>query len=300
MGNRFLCLGECMVEIAPADGNLCRRGFAGDTFNTAWYARRLLPASWTVCYGSVIGKDAISDEMAEFMAGEDIDVTTLRRHTDRTVGLYLISVTDGERSFSYWRDRSAARTLADDPEWLATITTGPKLIHFSGITLAILSPEGRRTLCETLSRARANGAQIAFDTNLRPRLWESEDAMRAGLTMGASVADIVLPSFDEETALFGDVTPLDTIARYRALGASLVAVKDGGNPLTLWTPETGVKNFTPPETTPVDTTAAGDSFAAALLASLAVGYPLDGAARSAMRLASHVIQHPGALVPDIF
>lgn len=300
MGKSLLCLGECMVEIAPAGDGLCKRGFAGDTFNTAWYARRLLPPDWAVSYGSVIGRDAISDEMAGFMAGEGIDTTTLRRHPDRTVGLYMISLTGGERSFSYWRSDSAARTLADDPDWLAAITTGPQVIHVSGITLAILSPEGRKTLCDTLARARANGAQIAFDTNLRPRLWESQDAMRAGLTLGASVADVVLPSFDEETTLFGDATPEDTITRYRAGGASLIAVKDGGGPLTLWSAASGTERFTPPAITPVDTTAAGDSFAAALLAALATGSPLDGAARSAMRLAARVIQHPGALVPDIF
>lgn len=34
----FLSVGECMVEMAPADGGTYRMGFAGDTFNTAWYA----------------------------------------------------------------------------------------------------------------------------------------------------------------------------------------------------------------------------------------------------------------------
>jgi hypothetical protein len=37
---RILLIGECMVEFSPkADGDY-KRGFAGDTFNTAWYLRQ--------------------------------------------------------------------------------------------------------------------------------------------------------------------------------------------------------------------------------------------------------------------
>lgn len=289
-----------MVEIAPAGDGLSRVGFAGDTFNTAWYARRLLPEDWTVSYGSCIGSDAISDEMAEYMAGHGVDTSTLRRLTDRTVGLYMISLQDGERSFSYWRGQSAAKAMAEDPDWLRGITQGRDVIHFSGITLAILPPDQRQTFCDILSEARATGAQVAFDTNLRPKLWGSEEAMRGGLTLGASVADVVLPSFDEETALFGDTTPEDTIKRYRSGGARLIAVKDGGGPLTVWTEDSGLTRHQPQKVTPVDTTAAGDSFAAGLLASLATGHTLDQSADRAMRLAAEVIQARGALVPQIF
>ncbi|MGY3439054.1 MULTISPECIES: sugar kinase [unclassified Marinovum] len=296
----FLALGECMVEIGPSKDGMCRRGFAGDTFNTAWYARRLLPDDWTVSYGSCIGDDAVSNAMANYMQNEGIDTKAMRQMPDRTVGLYMISVQDGERSFSYWRGQSAARAMAEDRDWLSEITKGRDIIHFSGITLAILPPEQRQTFCDVMSEARAAGAQIAFDTNLRPKLWGSEEAMREGLTLGASVADIVLPSFDEETELFGDATPEDTITRYRDGGAKLIAVKDGGNPLTVWSEGAGTLKLSPAKVTPVDSTAAGDSFAAGLLASLATGHSLEEAAKRAMALAGQVIQAPGALVPDIF
>ena len=130
-----------MVELAPAGEGLLRQGFAGDTFNTAWYARRLLPPGWTVSYGTVIGEDAVSEDMARFIAGEGLSTDALARHPDRTVGLYMISLKDGERSFSYWRGQSAAKTLADDPARLADMLKGRDNIHFSGITLAILPPE---------------------------------------------------------------------------------------------------------------------------------------------------------------
>jgi 2-dehydro-3-deoxygluconokinase len=293
----FLALGECMVEIAPAEGGLCRQGFAGDTFNAAWYARRALPGAWTVDYATQVGRDAVSDAMLAFMAGEGIGTGSILRREDRTVGLYLISLKDGERSFSYWRGQSAARMLAEDPAWLAQVLAGRRVIHVSGITLAILPPEVRTALCGALARARAGGAMVSFDTNLRPRLWESAEAMKAGLMLGASVADVVLPSFDEETGLFGDATPAATAARYGTQGAKVVAVKNGGDPLTLWTPDGMATRAAVRVAQVVDTTAAGDSFAGTLLAGLAVGRPLADAAGAAMQVAARVIQARGALVP---
>lgn len=293
----FIALGECMVEIVPADGGLCRQGFAGDTFNAAWYARQCLPPDWAVDYGTCVGTDAVSDAMVDFIAAQGIGTGAIRRVPDRTVGLYLISLKDGERSFSYWRGQSAARMLAEDPAWLAGVLEGRAVIHVSGITLAILPPEGRARLAAALAQARAGGALVAFDTNLRPRLWESPQAMKDGLTLGARVADVVLPSFDEETALFGDATPQATAARYAALGARVVAVKDGGGPLTLLAE--GAVQVVPavPVAQVVDTTAAGDSFAGAFLAGLATGRPLADAAGAAMAVAARVIQARGALVP---
>lgn len=296
----FLCIGECMVELAQIGGNTYRRGFAGDTFNTAWYARRLLPRDWTVGYLTAIGADAVSAEMRAFMQGEGIETDGLRVVSDRTVGLYMISTEAGERSFSYWRSQSAARRLAEDRAWLDRHLSGAGIVHFSGITLAILPPEHRQRLCDALNRARAGGTRVSFDTNLRPRLWESEAAMKQGLLLGASAADIVLPSFDEETALFGDISPDDTVARYQGQGAQTVVVKNADAPVTVVSPETGVLTLPLRAVAPVDSTAAGDSFAAALLAGLATGQSLQDAAQSAMELAARVIQHPGALVPDIF
>lgn len=300
---RFLSIGEIMVEMAPAPESrgLYRLGYAGDTFNTAWYARRLLPATWTVSYGTVLGEDPMSDDLARFIGAQGISNDALRRNPERTVGLYLIQTREGERSFSYWRGQSAAKTLADDPAWLDAIFADRTVIQFSGITLAILAPEARKTLCAALGRARAHGAHIAFDTNLRPRLWESAEAMRSGLLQGASVADTVLPSFDEEQLAFQDATPEDTLQRYRAAGASCVIIKNGAATFQGWTRETGTVTCTPPAVpNVVDSTAAGDSFGAGFLAARTLGSPLSTAMTRAATLASRVIQHPGALAPQIF
>ena len=116
---RFLAIGECMAELAPAgQPNVFKRGFAGDTFNTAWYLARIAP-DIDVSYLTAVGDDAISQDMLAFMRDSRISDRHVQVIAGETVGLYLIHLQHGERSFSYWRDSSAARQLAADPIALA-------------------------------------------------------------------------------------------------------------------------------------------------------------------------------------
>lgn len=292
----FLTLGECMVELSDLGDGTYRRGFAGDAFNTAYYARQLLPENWGVSFGTVIGNDPVSKEMERFIAAQAIANDAIRTDVSRTVGLYMISLAEGERSFSYWRERSAARLLASDPIWLDQVVAGRAAIYFSGITLAILSPEGRDSLLESLTKVRSAGTQVFFDTNLRPRLWENTEAMRAGIAAGLSVADVALPSFDEDSVLWGDKTPEDLARRYAGSGAGTILVKNGANRITLLDHE-GLRGLDlDPVEKVVDSTAAGDSFGAGVVATLVEGGTVETAVRRGAALAAKVIQTRGALV----
>ena len=293
---RIVSIGECMVELAPTGDGHFALGYAGDTFNTAWYLRRLLPEA-AVDYLSAVGEDAVSARMLDFLASEGIGTTHIRRLRDRSVGLYLIQVDRGERSFAYWRSTSAARNLADDPKVLAAGLAGARLAYLSGITLAILAPEPRAALLSALRVARAAGTLVAFDPNIRPALWPDADVMRRALTEGAAHADIILPSFDDEAQHFGDATPEATARRYAAAGAGLVVVKDGPNPVvSLQAGVLETHRLPAPAATPVDSTAAGDSFNAAFLAVWLQDKPLAQAVSAGATLAAKVIAAPGALV----
>jgi 2-dehydro-3-deoxygluconokinase len=295
--NRVLAIGECMVELAPVGDALYRRGFAGDTYNFAWYLRRLLPAEWHVGYGTWLGTDAVSDELEAAIAGAGIDTAAIRRTDARTVGLYMIELRDGERSFTYWRSQSAARLLASDAAWLEAQLEGAALVLFSGITLAVVEPEHRAALLAALARARADGTVIAFDPNLRPRLWPDARTMCAALMQAAEVADVALPSFEDERRYFGDATIDATLERYRARGARTVVVKNGADAIAAWDVDEGKARLQPPRVAAVDTTAAGDSFNAGFFAARLRGASLTDALGAGARLAAVVVGHPGALVP---
>ncbi|MDO1582264.1 sugar kinase [Rhizobium oryzicola] len=297
MVKRVVSIGECMVELSQAGQGLLRKGFAGDTFNTAWYLRAALPEDWAVDYFTALGDDPLSDELAGFAEKAGIGTHLIRRIPGKTPGLYLISLReDGERTFSYWRDTSAAKLLADDADHLRAAMEDADLIYFSGITLAILSAVAADTLLSEARRARASGKLVAFDPNIRPRLWADKARMLETISAGARAANIVLPSFDDEHAHFGDQNVSDTITRYLSLGADRVVVKNGAQGATIGE---GSETVFIPSVRPerlVDTTSAGDSFNGGFLAKLLTGSLTAEAAAHGAAVASVVIGHHGALI----
>lgn len=294
---RFLAIGECMAELAPsATPGDYRLGFAGDTFNTAWYLARLWPEI-AVSYFTAVGGDAISTQMLAAIQASGIDTSHVQKVPDRSVGLYLISLNNGERSFSYWRGQSAARLLADNPDALAAALEGADLIYFSGITLAILEEAARARLLGALKTARAAGKTIAFDPNLRPHLWSDPSLMTKAIMQGAAVSDIALPSFEDEARWFHDKDPEATADRYASAGASTVIVKNGPDPVLYQLGGQRGSVPVPGLTHVLDTTAAGDSFNAAVLAGVVSQKPLAESVAQACQLAGQVVQGKGALVP---
>ncbi len=296
MAGRFVSIGECMIEMAGGAERQYRMGFAGDTLNTAWYLRALLPPGWQVDYVTALGDDMYSKEMRAFFAEAGIGTAHIQEIKGRRPGLYLIHQAGGDRHFTYWRGQSAAKLLADDPAALKAALAGADYVYFSGITLAILSARARGQLMKAIVTARNAGARVVFDPNLRPALWTSPDIMASTLTAAATISDIVLPTHSDEAPLFGDSSSEATASRYLDIGVEEVAVKNGAEPAV-------VASRTLRETIPavkapkvVDPTGAGDSFNGAYLAARISGASQADAAREGHRVASVVIGEPGALV----
>ncbi|WP_282154291.1 sugar kinase [Ruegeria atlantica] len=294
---RFLAIGECMAELAPSDqiGEF-KLGFAGDTFNTAWYLAQVA-SEIDVSYLTAVGDDAISQDMRTFMKDSQICDTHVQVIAGKTVGLYLIHLNNGERSFSYWRNDSAARQLAVDEIALGRAVGDADLIYLSGITLAILDPQSREKLLDALRHARAYGMTVAFDTNLRPRLWSTPQEMTGTIMMAAAQSDLVLPSYDDEAEWFGDRDSIATLNRYAEVGVDQIVVKNSAQPVVFQKDGQRGEVDVDPVTGVVDTTAAGDSFNAGVLASVLRHDDLTAGIRQGCRLASHVVRHKGALIP---
>ncbi|NBZ89364.1 sugar kinase [Stagnihabitans tardus] len=293
MTPKLCAIGEAMIELAPVEGGLYARGFAGDTFNTAWHMAQVLGPRARVGMVTRLGRDALSDAFAAEMVADGLDVSGVSRDDHRRMGLYLIELDGVERSFHYWRETSAARHLADDPQALEAALTGASLIHLSGITLAILAPPARETLFSALARTRSQGARVSFDPNIRARLWPSPEELRQTLTAILPLVDIALPSFDDEETHFGDTSPEATLKRFQAAGVTEVVVKNGAGPVTCHAGQIE----TPPVSEIRDTTGAGDAFNAGYLAARMMGHPVDRAIRAGQALSSVVLRHPGARAP---
>ena len=293
---KILSIGECMAEFSP-DEQLGKfnLGFAGDTFNTAWYIANN-HADVNSAYFSKVGDDELSDQMLKFMSDNQVYTTYIKKVAGSTIGLYLISLVNGERTFSYWRNKSAATFLGQNVDDVGNAMKKQDMIYFSGITLAILDQNSRKNLFSCLKSARRAGKKIAFDPNLRPKLWNDKKEMCDVIMAGANLSDIILPSFEDEATWFSDADPLSTLARYQNVGAETVVVKNAGDPVSFWSQHgTGTYLVESVEKI-IDSTAAGDSFNAEILVGLLREIPLADAINNAANLAKKVLMGQGALV----
>lgn len=294
---KVVAIGEAMVELAPLKDALYQRGFAGDTYNTVWHIAQLLGRDATASFVTCVGQDKLSDCFVDGLTRDGLDVSTIGRDAELTMGLYLIELDGVERHFQYWRDQSAARRLADNPKVLTHAVDGANVIHISGITLAILSPDARETLFNVLVHARQAGARVSFDPNIRERLWRDRAEIRDTISRFLAVTDIALPSFDDEATHFGDTSPSATINRFVAAGIKEIAIKNGAGAVLFHENGTTHQLETPPVANIKDTTGAGDAFNAGYLAAGMRGFPQADAVGMGQALSAQVIQTRGALLP---
>lgn len=290
-------IGEAMVEFAPVGDSLYRRGFGGDTLNTCWHMAQLLGDRRRVGFFTRVGADPYSSQFLEFLESSGLHASRILRDPTRNIGLYVISLAGAERSFTYWRDTSAARRLADDRGALDGAIADAGLIHLSGITLAIVGETGRLNLLSALDVARSRGAIVSFDPNVRLRLWLDAETLRRSTRAMMDVADIALPSFDDEAQVWGDADPQATAARIGAYGVPEIVVKNGAADVTV-SVGGGVRSIPTRAASEIrDTTGAGNSFNAGYLAGRVVGMtPLQSCALG-QQVAGEVISHFGALAP---
>jgi 2-dehydro-3-deoxygluconokinase len=285
-----LAIGEAMVEFnqtVPSQSHYTQ-GFGGDTSNAVIAASR---AGVRCAYVSAVGDDVFGQLLKDLWQSAFIEAALIATDLTAPTGLYFVTHTEDGHQFSYRRAGSAAAKmmLSDaqreglkDTQWL----------HYSGISQAI-SDNAREQCAQAVHIAKAAGAKISFDSNLRLKLWSLEDAQ---LHMIPAIAncDLFLPSLEDVTQLSGLSDPQAILSWSHDLGAKLVVLKMGSNGVLL---SDGAQqtHIAPIPVQAVDATGAGDCFAGNLLARLALGDDLKSAARYANAAAALSVQGFGAV-----
>lgn len=302
---RLLCIGECMVELSPAGDGLFRQAFAGDSYNSAVYLSRQFAPAIEVSYCTALGRDAMSRDMLTHFQSEGINTAPIRLRDGEAPGLYMIQNDDcGERFFQYWRGQSAARNMftGQSAAALASEFSQFDALYITGISLAILDDSQRTLLFDAIRSIRdQSGTFIAFDPNFRPALWRDRSWAQKILSIMAALSDICLVTLDDDQALMDTASSLEDCSnRWLDWGARELIVKHGSGDCHIFKKtETDVKRWqiAPPYVlSPVDTTGAGDSFAAGYLGARLTGDMPDDAAMLAHRIAAQVIMHPGGVI----
>jgi 2-dehydro-3-deoxygluconokinase len=298
--SRIALFGECMIELRGQMFGTMQQNFGGDTLNTAVYLARLgAEGGVRVSYATQLGNDAYSKAMLEAWALEGIDTRLVRCEEGKMPGLYTIQVDEnGERTFYYWRDMSAAKDyFVDNPSPLEAHIDELDALYYSGISLAVLPESGRERLFGVIEKLRARGGQVIFDNNYRPRLWRGDPNTAAWYDRAFANADLAMITLEDNAALYG-LDEESAISHAFSLTADEVVIKRGTDQTIVRV--RGMEAFLVPTfkvAKVVDTTGAGDSFAGGYLAARLQGQSPEVAARSGNKIASIVVQYPGAIIP---
>jgi 2-dehydro-3-deoxygluconokinase len=288
----LLAMGEAMVEFnqaVPGEPQY-RQGFGGDTSNAVIAAAR---AGARCGYVSAVGDDTFGQLLMHLWQSAGVDTAQCAIESGAETGIYFVTHGPSGHAFSYRRAGSAASQMQLNPAQREALQQ-TKWLHYSGISQAI-SENARQQCAAAVGIAKACGAQISFDSNLRLKLWSLEDA-RSHMIPAIAGCDLFLPSLDDVTLLSGLSEPAAIVQWSHELGAKRVALKLAGEGVLVSDGEQQ-RHIASLPVKAVDATGAGDCFAGNMLARLCAGDDLFAAARYANGAAALSVQGFGAVAP---
>ena len=296
-------IGAAIVDIplAPVGPDLFARhstpveriamGAGGDALNEALALSKLGVRPLLV---SVIGEDPAGDFVLNTLADAGVDASCVLREPGLDTGVNIVLVgPDGEHRFVTSRTGSLRRL---GPEHVLPALESPA---FSGVKIACLaslfvSPRLTLSDMETLlGTLKARGVTLCADTT-RPKNGETlRDAAPV-----LSKLDYFFPNRDEAAALTGKGDPEAAADALLACGVKHAVIKLGGEGCLLASADERLRVPAVPGITPVDTTGAGDTFAAGFLAALNEGRSFADCGRFACAAASLCVEGVGAVTGD--
>ena len=225
-----------------------------------------------------VGNDNLGEQLCASLRETGVDVCTVAE--GRTGSIVVVVQPNGERTFL--TDRGVASELSVfDASYLA----GVSIVHVPTYSLA-LDPLAT-TAVQYIRAARTAGALISVDASSTSVLRDYGIDRYAELI--ASIAPDVFLCNNDEAAL------LNIDSAHPMPGAELTVIKRGALPVTAITAAGVVTEVaTPPVANIVDTTGAGDAFAAGFLPTYASSRNIEDAITNGNLIAARVLRSPGA------
>lgn len=266
-----LSLGEALIDLLPTSpGPLegvatFERHPGGAPANVAIGVARLGGSS---AFVGTVGDDPFGRYLEAALASEGVDITGLSRTRAARTSIAFVALDDaGAPRFFSAGGPGAELQLTPDDLARAPLERA-RILHFGSNLWP--SETGRAATFEAI--ARAAGALVSTDPNLRLHLWRDPAPLRDCLTRALAAADLVKISSDECEFVTGHAEPGAAVRALVGLGPRFAVVTTGARGC-VWARrgDAGVESGTvaAPSGVVVDTTGAGDGFMATLLAGVA-------------------------------
>lgn len=211
-----------------------------------------------------VGQDTFGDLLADTVAERGVETRGLLRDRDvHTTLAFVHTLPNGDRTFSFYRKPGADIMLRAE-ELDEGLLTGCRVFHFGTLSL---TNEPCRTATQTAVRlAKAAGAVLSFDPNLREPLWDDLDEAKRQIEWGLSQCDVLKIADNEILFMTGerDFEKGAAILKSRFPNIRLLNVTAGPNGSHCFYGDTHV--YAPGfRVHTIETTGAGDTFCACVL-----------------------------------
>ncbi len=149
-----------------------------------------------------VGSDMFGRQLKEVAEAAGIDLTYLVMDpAAHTTLAFVQTFANGDRDFSFYRDPGADMLLTAD-EVPEEAVAGSRIFHFG--TLSMTHPGVREATKKAVAVAKANGAVVSFDPNLRPPLWKDLEDAREQIAWGLSQCDVLKIADNELEFMTGE------------------------------------------------------------------------------------------------
>lgn len=256
-------IGEALVDLIEQPDGRFEPCLGGSVCNfTVGLARQGLPVS----YLNPISSDRFGKRFHSLLADNGVHLGCAAASPLPT-SLAVVGIdASGSPTYAFYREAVADRDIGE-AQLLASLPERCELLHTGGLALV---PQDLPKTLALIAAAKARGALVSIDANLRPMVVKESDEYLRGVRAAIRHAHIVKVS-DEDVAALGMGEP--DLAQLAALlfddaAIQLVAYTRGAHGAALLTRHRQVELPVPRGLKVADTVGAGDCFHSGLLAYL--------------------------------
>jgi len=289
-----IAIGELLIDMIADNPGLrleeqttFKRFAGGAPANFAVGIKRLGLTSGVI---TKVGNDFFGRFLLETLKKEQVDISQITMTNEYKTALAFVGLDDKRNpSFSFYRSPCADIMLTQE-EISEEYIKSAKLLMCGTVSMA--DEPARSAIFKAIHYAKKHGLQVACDPNLRDDLWHFKDP-REHIFRILKDTDIFLPSITEAEFITGEKgeKAFETILD---LGPSILAITHGAEGSTVQTKD---EEFFAPsyKVDVVDTTGAGDAFAAGLITGLLTNMPLEKIPYFANAVSAVKITRKGAM-----
>lgn len=292
---RVVCVGDVMVDVVaqlpgelaigsdtPAPITLLGGGSAANT--AAWLSRAGVPTTFV----GRVGDDVLGRMAVDELAREGIDLAVSVDPVRPTGTCIVLVDATGERTMV--PAAGANSGLGEDP-LPADLLSPDTHVHVSAYSF--FNP-GARSVAEALVvQATSSGLGVSIDAASAAPLRDFGAERFLEWLSAASPDALLFANRDEANVLVGGGESVEDVAR--ALGSRCgAAIVKCGSQGAVWSDGATVVTASAAPITAVDSTGAGDAFAAGVLAQLLAGAAIEAALASGNSMAATAITRAGA------